>query len=217
MPVHVFDAYGTLLDVHAPLARLAERIGPGAEAVSATWRAKQLEYTWVRTLGGFPWKDFRVLTEEALRYALASHGIAHDEALITDVLARYDALDAFPDALPFLARLRSRGERTAILSNGTDMMLATACAASGLAAHLSAIISVDPLRRFKTAREVYAACLDRLGVASADVSFYSSNRWDVAAATLFGFSTTWVNRSHRPDEYLDAPPARIVASLAAIS
>jgi 2-haloacid dehalogenase len=217
MPVHVFDAYGTLLDVHAPLARLAERVGLAAEAVSATLRVKQLEYTWVRTLGGFPWKDFRALTEEALRHALLVHGVAHDEALITDVLARYDALDAFPDALPFLARLRARGERTAILSNGTEAMLRTACAASGLERHLTAIVSVDSLRRFKTAPEVYAACLHRLGVGAADVSFYSSNRWDVAAATLFGFSTTWVNRSGRPDEYLDAPPARVVASLAVLN
>jgi 2-haloacid dehalogenase len=214
--VHVFDAYGTLLDVHAPLARLAERVGPAADAVSRTLRTKQLEYTWVRTLGGFPWKDFRVLTEEALRFALAAHGLPADEALIADVLARYDALDAFPDAVPFLAALRARGERTAILSNGSGAMLAAATRASGLAAHLSEVISVDPLRRFKTAPEVYALCRERLSAAPGEIVFYSSNRWDVAAASLFGFRPTWVNRAGQPDEYPDAPPARVVASLAAL-
>jgi 2-haloacid dehalogenase len=217
MTVHVFDAYGTLLDVHAPLARLAERVGPAAEAVSKTMRAKQLEYTWVRTLGGFPWKDFRVLTEEALRFALAAHGIGRDEAVIADVLARYDALEAFPDAVDFVAARKGAGERTAILSNGSEAMLERATRASGLAPHLDAIVSADGPRKFKTAREIYDLCVERLGVAPAEVTFYSSNRWDVAAATLFGFSTIWVNRSGQPDEYPDAPPRRVVSGLREIT
>jgi 2-haloacid dehalogenase len=214
MTVHVFDAYGTLLDVHAPLRHLAEAIGPRAEEVNRLLRTKQLEYTWVRTLGGFPWRDFRQLTADALDYALAAHGIEPAPGLKKRFVDLYDALDSFPDAVPALTRLKASGARLAILSNGTRAMLAGACRTAGLAPLLDAVISVDDVARFKTAPDVYAACAARLEVGPDSVAFYSSNRWDVAAATHFGFATTWVNRAGAPDEYRDLPPGRVVRNLA---
>jgi 2-haloacid dehalogenase len=216
MSIHVFDAYGTLLDVHAPMKHLQARIGAHAEAVSRHLRAKQLEYTWVRTLGGFPWRDFRALTADALDHALAAHGITADAAFKADFVALYDRLDTFPDVPAALSRLKAQGARLAILSNGTRDMLAAACAAAGIASDLDAVVSVDAIERFKTAREVYALVTARFGAAPADIAFYSSNRWDVAAGTAFGFVTTWVNRAGAPDEYADLPPTRVVTSLAEV-
>lgn len=216
MTVHVFDAYGTLLDVAAPIRHLADRVGPKAEEINRLLRSKQLEYTWVRTLGGLPWRDFRALTADALDFALAAYGIGVDEAFKADFVALYDELDAFPDAVPALRALKRAGWRTAILSNGTRAMLDGAVTASGLDAHLDVVVSVDDVGKFKTAREVYQLGCDRLNASPAEVTFYSSNRWDVAAATAFGFSTVWVNRAGNPDEYSDLPPGRVVTSLAEI-
>jgi 2-haloacid dehalogenase len=212
--VHVFDAYGTLLDPHAPLRAHAAALGPKLDAVSAHARAKLLEYTWVRTLGGFPWRDFRALTEDGLRHALAVHGVALSEADIADAMARYDALQPFPEVPDTLRRLRAGGGRLAILSNGTEGMLAAALSASGLADLFEAVVSVDALARFKTAPEVYALGFSRLGVAPGEVAFYSSNRWDVAAARNAGCHAVWVNRAGAVDEYADLPPHRVVRSLA---
>lgn len=216
MSIHVFDAYGTLLDVHAPLKHLKDRIGAEAEAVSRHLRVKQLEYTWVRTLGGFAWRNFRALTADALDHALAAHGITVDDAFKADFIALYDRLDAFPDVPAALRRLKRQGARLAILSNGTRDMLAAACAAAGIASDLDAVISVDAIERFKTAREVYELATARFSAEPADIAFYSSNRWDVAAGTAFGFVTTWVNRAGAPDEYPELPPVRVVRSLAEI-
>jgi len=216
MSIHVFDAYGTLLDVAAPIRHLAARVGPKADEINRLLRQKQLEYTWVRTLGHFPWRDFRQLTRDALDFALASHGMSVDAAFKADFVALYDRLEAFPDAAAALGRLKDAGARTAILSNGTKAMLAGACTASGLDRVLDAVVSVDEVARFKTAPQVYALCCERLGCAAGDVTFYSSNRWDVAAARHAGFSTVWVNRAGAPEEYADLAPDRVVRGLAEI-
>jgi 2-haloacid dehalogenase len=216
MTIHVFDAYGTLLDVHAAVRRLADRIGPEADALNRTMRAKQLEYTWVRTLGAFPWRDFRVLTGEAFDYALAAHGRPADPALRDAVLAFYDRLDPYPDAAEALGRLAQRGERLAVLSNGTKPMLRAAFEAAGLAGRFEAVLSVDDVTRFKTCPTVYEFACTSLRVRPDEIAFYSSNRWDVAAATLAGYAATWVNRAGAPDEYPDLAPKRVVRSLAEI-
>jgi 2-haloacid dehalogenase len=212
LPLYVFDAYGTLFDVHSAVGRHRDLVGPQAERLSELWRSKQLEYTWTRTLMG-AYRDFDALTAEALDFAAARCGGISDEARKI-LLDAYEILDAFPDAAPALTSLRARGAKTVILSNGTPRALARAIASSGLGDLLDESLSADTLGRYKTAPEVYELVGARYGVAPDQVSFQSSNRWDVAGAARFGFRAIWVNRAGAPDEYADLAPARILSSLA---
>ncbi len=209
--VYAFDAYGTLYDVHAAVARYRDEIGPQAQALSDLWRVKQLEYTWIRTMTGV-YRDFRVLTAEALDFAAARFG-GISPATREKLLAAYERLDAYSDVKPTLKALKANGIRTAILSNGTPAMLAAAADAAGLADLLDATLSVDPLRFFKARREVYELVTDHFGVKPQDVSFQSSNRWDVAAGAHFGFRAVWINRTGAPSEYDDMAPAYTLPSL----
>ncbi|NDA48549.1 MAG: haloacid dehalogenase type II, partial [Alphaproteobacteria bacterium] len=147
--VYVFDAYGTLLDVHSAVARYQDVIGPQAERLSELWRSKQLEYTWVRTLMG-AYQDFAHLTEQALDYAAARCGGVSAQTR-ADLLNAYQTLNAYSDAAPCLRELRQRGARTGILSNGTQAMLQAAISAAGLTDLFDAVISVDELGIYKTA------------------------------------------------------------------
>lgn len=212
---YVFDAYGTLFDVHSAVARHRDRIGPQAETLSDMWRTKQLEYTWIRTMCG-TYRDFAALTAEALDYAAARCG-GIDASVRADLLASYEKLEAFADVKPALAALKARGARLAILSNGTSAMLASAIAHAGLDGMFDAVLSVDPLRLYKTADAAYALVEQVMGVKPRDVSFQSSNRWDVAGAAHFGFRAIWINRARLPDEYSDMAPQRILSSLAPLA
>ncbi len=208
----VFDAYGTLLDVHAAVARHAARLGPDAAAVSALWRAKQLEYSWILSAAG-DYEDFAAITDRALGFALAAHGVA-DPPLRAELLAAYRRLDAFPDAAPVLAALRGAGVATAILSNGEPAMLEEAVSAAGLSGLLDAVLSVHPLRRYKPAREVYALATARFACQPHEVAFVSGNAWDAYGAARFGFRVHWLNRAPQPVEYwLDSLAAARIASL----
>lgn len=210
-PLYVFDAYGTLFDVHSAVARHGDLVGPQAARLSELWRAKQLEYTWTRSLMG-AYRDFDALTEEALDFAAARYGGISGQARAA-LLEAYETLDAFPDAAPALQTLRDRGAKAVILSNGTPRALTRAIASAGLQDLLDESLSADFLGRFKTAPEIYRLVGARYGVAPGQVSFQSSNRWDVAGARKFGFSTVWVNRAGAPDEYRDLPPERVIATL----
>ena len=211
---YVFDAYGTLFDVHSAVRRHADAVGPDAARLSEVWRNKQLEYSWVRALAGC-YRPFSDLTAEALDYAFAVVPGA-DRAAGADLLEAYLALDAHDEVPDVLRALKERGHRTAILSNGSPDMLDPVVARAGLADLLDAVVSVDALRTFKTAPRVYAHCCDLLGVGADEVSFQSSNRWDIAGATAFGHRTVWVNRTGAPDEYADLPPAIVVRDLRAL-
>ncbi len=211
---YVFDAYGTLLDVHSATARHTARLGAEAAAFSQTWRTKQLEYSWVSSLMQ-RYRDFWALTEDALDFAMARHGIA-DRALRADLLSAYETLDAYPEVRATLATLRAKGMRTAILSNGSPAMLASAVRAAGLADLLDATLSVDALRVFKPDPRVYAMVGQQLGVADSAVSFQSSNAWDIAGADAYGFRTIWINRTKQPAEYPAAVRTRVVADLRAL-
>jgi len=211
---YVFDAYGTLFDVHAAIARHRAAAGPEAGRFSEIWRSKQLEYTWTLTLAG-RYVDFWTLTERALDYTFARVPSV-DRALRPKLLDAYLALDAFPEVHAALAGFKSRGARLAILSNGTPHMLAAAVEAAGITPQLDAVLSVDAVRRYKPRPEVYALVADRLAVNPQDVAFVSSNRWDVMGAVSFGFAAMWVNRARLPDEYAELAPLRQVADLAAL-
>ena len=209
--VYVFDAYGTLFDVHAAIARFKAEIGDEADALSQTWRIKQLEYTWTYALMG-RWRDFRELTAAALDVAAAMHGGLPD-GVRDKLIAAYEELDAYPDVAPTLRMLRARGHRTAILSNGSTAMLENAVHAAGLVDLLDASISVDTLKTYKPLPEIYGLIGQSFGTMPKEVAFLSSNRWDIAGASSFGFHTIWVNRTGKPDEYLDLPPDRVISSL----
>ena len=213
-PLYVFDAYGTLFDVNAAVARHRAAIGPQADRLAEIWRAKQLEYTWVRTLMG-SYRDFRALTADALDFAAQRCG-GLDIATRAALIEAYDHLDAYGDVLPVLTALKAQGRRTAILSNGTPGMLAAAVQSAGIGASLDAVLSVDGLQMFKTAPQVYALVEQHFGLPPSSVSFQSSNRWDVAGAAKFGFRAVWINRSGQPDDYADHPPALVLPGLAAL-
>jgi 2-haloacid dehalogenase len=212
---YVFDAYGTLFDVHAAIARHLAAAGPDADRFSEIWRTKQLEYSWTLTLAGH-YADFWTLTERALDFAFARVASV-DRGLRPQLLDAYRTLDAFPDARAALAALRTRGLRLAILSNGTPGMLSAAVAAAGLAEYLDAVLSVDTVRRYKPRPEVYALATDALALSRADIGFVSSNRWDVMGAASFGFQAYWVNRAGGPDEYADFAPLRRIGDLMELS
>jgi 2-haloacid dehalogenase len=207
----VFDAYGTLFDVHSAVSRHAPSIGPQAQAFSDMWRLKQLEYTWVRSLMG-DYRDFWVLTEQALDYCFAKFpGV--DPALKPNLLAAYRTLSAYPEVPAVLGRLRAGGMRTAILSNGSPQMLADAVASAGIGAALDSVISVEQANIFKTAPATYELVLSTFLIQRDEVLFVSSNRWDVAGAASFGFTPVWVNRAGNPTEYDDFPPVATVSDL----
>ena len=199
----VFDAYGTLFDIAAPTARLASRIGPAAERLGDLWRSRQLEYTWLLTLMG-RYRPFDVVTADALAVAMAACGV-DDPVLAADLLAVYERLDAFADARTGLAALADRGWPRAILSNGTPGMLSAAVGAAGLAPLIDDILSADQVGLYKPHPAVYRLAVDRLGVPAADIAFVSSNGWDIAGATAFGFRPIWLNRTGRPAERLGLP------------
>lgn len=207
----LFDAYGTLFDVHAAVQRHAAAVGPDAGHFSEVWRNKQLEYSWVLGLAG-RYRSFWDLTEAALDHAFALHP-AVDRALREKLLDAYRDLDAYPEVASVLERLRARGLRTAIFSNGDAPMLARAVASAGLGDHLDAVLSVDAAGVFKTAPAAYARALEQAGAEKRRVLFCSSNRWDIAGATAFGLRCAWINRKGLPDEYADLQPAAVLADL----
>ncbi len=211
MAIFVFDAYGTLFDVHAAIARFRGQAGPDADRMSEIWRTKQLEYTWTLTLAGH-YTDFWALTERALDFSLARVPSV-PKTLKPQLLDAYFKLDAFPDARVALRALKAKGHKTGILSNGSPNMLKGAVDGAGIGGDLDAVLSVDVLKMFKPRPEVYGLVTDHFKCKPGDVTFVSSNRWDVMAGTSVGFRALWVNRSKMPDEYLDFPPLQTLGDL----
>ncbi|MBR0684030.1 haloacid dehalogenase type II [Roseomonas eburnea] len=197
----VFDAYGTLLDVNAAMAAHAARLGDRWAALSAEWRAKQLEYTWVRSLtGAAHHEDFWLCTRDALEFVFARHKIS-DPRLAKDLMEAYRTLPAYPEVPAMLATVRAQGIATAILSNGTPGMLADAVAAAGIAPLIDEILSVEEVGVFKPDPRVYRLATRQFGCPPDRLVFVSGNAWDVQAAHAFNMSVVRVDRSGGPDEY----------------
>lgn len=207
----VFDAYGTLFDVHSVTAT-AESIWPGkGMALSQLWRGKQLEYTWQRGLMD-RYEDFSAVTEASLRYACRALGLRCDGEPRDRLLRQYLHLTPFPDVAAALAQLQ--GMPLAILSNGSPAMLEPLVANCGLQARITAVLSVDAVRMFKPAPRVYQLAVDRLAIPAESIGFVSSNCWDAAGARAFGFHTFWINRAGAPVDELGAAPDHVLTSLA---
>lgn len=196
----VFDAYGTLFDVHSAVGRLRTDIGSAADDLSRLWRSKQLDYTWLRALMGRH-RDFWQVTGDALDYALAGTGV--NPAGIRDrLMDAYLTLDAYPEVPATLARLKNAGMKLAILSNGEPAMLDAAVKGAGIDGLLDDVISVEAVGVYKPHPSVYRLAVDRLGVAPSAIAFQSSNAWDVHGGSCFGFRSVWVNRFGAPPERL---------------
>lgn len=209
----VFDAYGTLFDVHS-VAKRAEALFPGkGAALSAAWRTKQLEYSWLRTLME-RYEDFDRVTRASLDWALESLALEADDAARRSLIEEYRRLATFPEvpaALESLAQTRA----LAILSNGHPGMLEAVVDHNGLRGRFrGGILSVHAARRFKPDPAVYRIAEEALGVPRALVGFVSSNGWDAAGAKSFGFRAYWVNRARAPVERLGVRPDAILDDLA---
>jgi len=216
MPIDafVFDAYGTLFDVHSVMQR-CESWWPGkGAALSQAWRAKQLEYTWQRSLMQ-RYQPFSAVTRDALAWACESLGLALDEKKAKSLMDEYLHLSTFPDVPTALAKLgrnqANLSRKQAILSNGSPDMLLPLVSQSKL--RFDAVISVDELKIFKPAPQVYALAVKKLGVPKEKIGFVSSNCWDALGAKSFGFTVYWINRAGAPVERLGFTPDAILKSL----
>jgi len=210
----LFDAYGTLFDVHSVVLR-AEQLFPGqGERLSLLWRDKQIEYTRLVSMSGPEhYQPFWTLTAAALRFAAARLGLALDDAAEQQLLNEYRHLSAFAENHGVLAELRVRGVVTGILSNGDPDMLAVAVKSAGFGELLQHVISVHPARRFKTDPAAYALGPAALGLPASQILFVSSNAWDALGATWFGHPTLWVNRTGAPPEALGPAPTFVGKTL----
>ncbi|ASV98940.1 haloacid dehalogenase type II [Paraburkholderia aromaticivorans] len=222
----IFDAYGTLFDVHSVIAA-AEQMFPGhGHALSQLWRQKQIEYTQLRTLAGpagnpgAHYRPFWDITLDALRFAAKKLQLTLGRTAEKRLMDEYACLSAFPDAVPALRQLRDEplssapsagGEsalrpRLAILSNGNPQMLDIAVKSAGMTGLFDHVLSVDAVRAYKPSPAAYALGTYAFGAAPRELVFVSSNGWDVAGATWFGFTTFWLNRQNAPAEELGVTP-----------
>jgi 2-haloacid dehalogenase len=212
----VFDAYGTLFDVHS-VTRLADSLFPGrGAALSQAWRTKQLEYTWLRSLMG-RYDDFNAVTADALDWALESLGLAAGPKERSALMLAYRTLATFPEVRAALERLGT-GRPLAILSNGHPDMLDAVVDHNELRVHFGErVFSVHEAGVFKPDPRVYAIACAQLALPAEAIGFVSSNGWDAAGAKSFGFTAFWVNRGKAPVERLGSPPDAVVEDLAALA
>lgn len=205
----VFDAYGTLFDVHSVITAL-QNVTAEAEAVSLQWRAKQLEYTWLRSLMG-RYVDFWTVTEEALRFALKRYGVTVTKAQHAALLDAYLHLSAYPEIPATLAGLAPRP--CIILSNGSPAMLEAAVASSGLNGKFTHLLSADRIKIYKPDPRVYAMAPATLGIPREAIVFVSSNSFDVMGAKAFGLQVAWINRAQAPADTLGFTPDIVLTRL----
>ena len=216
----IFDAYGTLFDVAAAARQAAGEPGfaPLADdwpVLAEQWRLKQLQYTWLRAITGAH-TDFWQVTQDGLDWALEKTGHAGDPALRERLLALYWELEAYPEVPAMLKALKDAGKNTAILSNGSPDMLQGAVNSAGIAPVLDDTLSVESVGIFKPASVVYDLVGARFNCAREEVLFVSSNGWDAAAASGYGFRTVWVNRAGEPMDRLPAKPHDVLSDLTTI-
>jgi 2-haloacid dehalogenase len=205
-----FDAYGTLFDVHSVIATCEEKFpGRGGE-LSRLWRAKQLEYTWLRSLSG-QYQDFWMVTESALVFSCRSLSLACPPHIREELMGSYLRLETFPDVRTALAKLSHF--KLSILSNGSPRMLSASVKSAGLSGVFTDVISADEVKIYKTSPRVYGLVSQHLAIPNNAVAFASSNFWDIAGAKSFGFWTCWVNRDKLPQEELSVMPDVTVPTL----
>lgn len=207
----VFDAYGTLFDVHSAIRRGGQDLGEKAAMVSELWRQKQLEYTWLRSLMGSH-VDFWQVTSESLDYALSATATS-SATLHRKLMELYLTLDAYPEVQETLKRLKSAGLATAILSNGNPHMLDAAVSSAGLDSLLDHVLSVEEVGIYKPDARVYQLAVDKLMMPKEEICFLSSNGWDARGAAYFGFTVAWINRFEREPDRIPGDPSATIRTL----
>jgi len=208
----VFDAYGTLFDVNSAARSAQDALGDQWKPLAELWRAKQLQYTWLRSLGG-RYADFWQVTREALDFALESFGLS-DVVLQERLMNLYLSLHAYPEVPDALRKLKAAGIKLAILSNGSPKMLASATANAGIAKLFDAILSVEEVKVYKPHPSVYELACKRLNVTASAICFLSSNGWDAYSAKAFGMRVLWCNRLQQAPERIPETPDAQIATLA---
>jgi 2-haloacid dehalogenase len=208
----VFDAYGTLFDYASAAARCRDVLGDRLDPLTALWRDKQLQYTWLRALQSRH-ADFWQVTGDALDFALETLGLDNPE-LRARLMDLYRTLDVFPEVPAMLQRLKAVGLKTAILSNGSPDMLEAAVNKAGIGDLLDAVLSVESVGVYKPHPKVYQLAVDRLAIPARAILFQSSNAWDAHAASAFGMRVVWCNRYGQRPERLPGKPDHEIASLA---
>lgn len=214
-PICIFDAYGTLFKVASDSQTIKKVLGDKSESIQALWRQKQLEYTWLRSLMG-TWINFDEVTENALDFALASN--KEKRPIVKELLLEiYRSPNLFTDVLPFIDQLVDKHKTLAIASNGTKVSLVESLFKTGLGMYIKDVISADNVQIFKPSPTYYQMILQHFNCLPEEVTFFSSNAWDIAGASSFGFKTVWVNRSNTVFENLGVTPDLVVNSLKEIS
>ena len=216
----VFDAYGTLFDVAAAARQAATepdfpQLANKWAELAGHWRLKQLQYTWLRAVTGAH-ADFWEVTQNGLDWALEATGLAGDAPLRKRLLALYWELQAYPEVPKMLTQLKEAGFNTAILSNGSPGMLEGCVQSAGVGAVLDDVLSVESVGVFKPHSSVYDLVGERFSCTPSEVLFVSSNGWDAAAATGYGFETAWVNRASEPMDRLPWSPKHVLSDLTTI-
>jgi 2-haloacid dehalogenase len=207
----VFDAYGTLFDVNSAARTAQDSLGEKWKPLAELWRAKQLQYTWLRGLGGRH-ADFWQVTRDALDFAMSTLQLK-DGALRDRLMNLYLTLNAYPEVPEVLRRLKAAGMKIALLSNGTPAMLTAASTNAGIADLLDAILSVEEVKVYKPHPSVYELACNRLKLDAAQICFVSSNGWDAYSARAFGFRVLWCNRFGQEPERIPETPDAEIATL----
>lgn len=208
----LFDAYGTLFDVNAAARSLADEIGPDWQPLAETWRAKQLNYSWLRSLMGAH-ADFWQVTADALDFALEDRGL-QNSGLRQRLLDLYFNLACYPEVPAMLRQLKEAGFVTGILSNGAPAMLEAACRSAGIHTLIDHQISVEDVGIYKPDPRIYRLAMETLVLPAHAIAFHSSNGWDIHAGKRAGFYAIWINRSGQPAERLPNPPDAVLRNLA---
>ena len=211
----VFDAYGTLFDVNSAAREAQNLLGEKWQPLAELWRAKQLQYTWLRGLGG-RYEDFWQVTGEALEFALDTFGLEGNSELRERLMNSYRIPSGYPEVAETLRQIKLAGFKLAILSNGTPGMLAAASQNAGIADLFDAVLSVEEVKVYKPHPAVYQMACDRLGLKAQQICFVSSNGWDAYSAKSFGFRVLWCNRTGQPPEKIPQTPDAQISTLAEI-
>ena len=215
----VFDAYGTLFDVHS-VASLAEQLYPGkGEALSQLWRQKQLEYSWLRAMSG-RYKPFWDVTRDGLRFAAARLGLVLPADQEVRLMNQYASLSAFPENLPALRQLKEAGLALGILTNGNRDMIEVSVRSAGMTGLFDHLLSSQQVQTFKTMDAIYALAPEAFGCRARDILFVSSNGWDAIGARWYGYTSFWINRAGLPPEQLDTEPdhtGRLLTDVVAVA
>lgn len=201
----VFDVYGTLFDVTS-IGRACDTHFPGkGEAISATWRQKQIQYTFLRQAMG-KYVPFSEVTRDALRFAADEQDCTLDQKTEDKLLEAYQSLTLFPESRDVLKQLKEKGHTLIVFSNGDPVMLDPLLKGAQIDMYLDHVLSIDTVKQYKPTPAAYNLILDTIDVPRQEITFLSSNGWDISGAKAFGFNTAWINRSGQPVEGLHQPP-----------